>query len=121
MTWSIATFSASGAQDPFANFLKVAPTSLSNLEVSSPFQPQYPLIGSNTKHTLLDDSAGVRFGYLDVVTVVVGVDGTQISFSHLLALVFLEVLEVGLVAELADHIEVLLSPLTGVGHHLDRR
>ena len=83
-------------------------------------QPQYPSIGSNTKHTLLDDSAGVRFGYLDVVTVVIGVDGTQISFGHLIASVFLEALEVGLVAELTDHVKVLLGPLTGVGCHLDR-
>ena len=83
-------------------------------------QLQYPLIGSNTEH-ILDDSAGVCFGYLDVVTVVVGVDGTQVSFSHLIASVFLEALKVSLVADLANHVEVLLGPLTGVGHHLDRR
>ena len=69
----------------------------------------------------LDDSAGVRFGHLNVVTVVIGVDFTQISFSHLIASVFLEALKVGLVAELANHVEVLLSPLAGVGCHLDRR
>ena len=86
----MATFSVSGTQDPFADFLKAAPTSLSNLEVSLPFSRSTCSIGGNTKNTFLDDSAGVCFGHLNIGAVVLGVDGTQVCWHDFIASVGLE-------------------------------
>ena len=84
-------------------------------------QPQHLSVGGNTKNTYLDDSAGACFGHLDIGTVVLGVDGTQVCWHDFITLVGLEALEVCLVAELANHVKVLLCPLASAGCHLDRR
>ena len=84
MIWCMDTFSVSGAWDPLADFLKAAPTSLSNLEVP-------PLIGGNVENTFLDDSVRVRFGNIDIGAVVLGVDCTQVCWRDFIASVGLEV------------------------------
>ena len=87
----MATFSVSGTWDPFANFLEGG----SHLSVKfggvTALQPQHLSIGSNAKNTFLDDSARVRFGNLDIGTVVLGVDGTQVYWCDFIASVGLEV------------------------------
>ena len=54
-------------------------------------QPQHLSIGGNAKNTFLDDSAGVRFGNLDIGAVVLGVDGTQVCQHDFIVLIGLEV------------------------------
>ena len=53
-------------------------------------QPQHLSIGGNTKSTFLDDSVGVCFGNLNIGTVVLGVDGTQVCWCDFIASVGLE-------------------------------
>ena len=108
------------SQGPFRQLLEGSSHLSVEFRGVATLQSQYLSIGSNTEHTFLDDSAEVHSGHLDVVTVVVGIDGTQIFSGHLVASVFLEALEVGLVVDLANYVEVLLGPLAGVGCYLDR-
>ena len=54
-------------------------------------QPQHLSIGSNAKNTFLDNSAGVRFGNLNIGTVVLGVDGTQVCWHDFIVSLGLEV------------------------------
>ena len=103
-----ATFSVSGTRDPLADFLQAAPTSLLNLEVSPPFS-------HSTEDTFLDDSAGVHFGKIDIGAVVHGVDCTKVCWHDFIVSVGLEVVQVGLVMDLANHVEILVGPLAGVG------
>ena len=101
----MATFSVSGTQDPLADFLKAAPMSLLNLEVSPPFS----------------HSARVCFGNIDIGAMVRGVDCTRVCWHDFIVSVGLEVVQVGLVMDLANNIEILICPLASVGgSHLNR-
>ena len=120
MIWSMATFSVSGARDPIHQLLELGPHLSVELGGVTALLPQDLSIGGHIKNTYLDDSAGVRFGHLDIGAVVLGVDGTQVCWHDLIVSVGLEAVQVSLVAELVDHVKVLIDPLAGVGCHLDR-
>ena len=117
----MATLSASGASDPFADFLNLAPTSLSNLEVSPPFESEDLPICCHTEDTLLDDSTRVHFGHRDIGTVVCRVDGVLVLQLDFVTPICLESVQVHLIPNLTDHIDVFLSPLPGIRCHLSRR
>ena len=78
-------------------------------------QLQHLSIGANAENTFLDDSAGVCFGNIDIGAVVLGVDCTQVCWRDFIASVGLEAVQVSLVTDLVNHIEILISPLAGVG------
>ena len=96
----MATFSVSGIWDPFADFLK---------PLCRIWRCHCPL-GDNAENTFLEDSAGVCFGNLDIGAVVLGVDGTQVCWHDFIASVGLEAVLVSLVTDLANHVEILISP-----------
>ena len=85
-------------------------------------QLQHLSIGTDAENTFLDDSAGVRFGNIDIGAVVLGVDCTQVCWCDFIASVGLEAVQVSLVMDLANHVEILIGQLAGVGgSHLNRR
>ena len=57
-------------------------------------QLQHLLIDANAEDTFLDDSAGVRFGNIDIGTVVLGVDCTWVCWCDFIASVGLEAVQV---------------------------
>ena len=87
----MATFSVYGARDPFADFLNLAPTSLSDLE-SENLQ-----VGDHAEDTLLDDGARVRLGHLDIGAVVCCVNGVLVLRLDFVMLICLELVQVCLI------------------------
>ena len=83
-------FLSVGCPGPFGRLLE----GCSHLSVKfggvTTLQPQHLSIGGNTENTFLDDSAGVRFGNIDIGAVVLGVDCTQVCWRDFIASVGLE-------------------------------
>ena len=73
MTQSMVIFAELGARDPFADFLNLVPTSLSNLEVSHTLESDGFAVCCYTEDAFPDDRAGVRSRHINVGTVILSI------------------------------------------------
>ena len=115
-------FLSVGHPGPFGRLLEGGPYLFVEFGGVIALQLQHLSIGANAENTFLDDSAGVHFGNIDIGAVVLGVDCTQVCWRDFIASVGLEVVQVGLVMDLANHVKILIGLLAGVGgSRLNRR
>ena len=114
MTQSIGTFSESGAWDPLAPFLKLVPTSLSNLGDVTTLLFEGCTVCHHAEDTLLDDRSRVRPCHFKVGTVVPGIYRGEVSGINFVGMIGLKVLEIHLVTDLTHDINVIFRPLIWV-------
>ena len=99
----------------FRRLLKLGPHFLVELgSITTPELQNFP-VGGHAEDTLIDDGADIHFGHNDIGTVVHHVNGVQLLRLDFVMPISLEPVQVYLVANLADHVNVLLGPLAGVG------
>ena len=101
-----------------ARFLALGTDFLVKLGCVATLRLQDFLIRRHAEDTLLDDSAGIQPGHINVGTVVLGINHVQVHRIHFVLLICLEMINVHLVAVLADDVDVFFSSLTRVGHCL---